>query len=187
MRFIPAVSLVQIQLQPPYGPMVKRLRHRPFTAVTRVRFPFGSPGRIAQLVRAPASHAGGQRFESVCAHQKKPPQPGWSFFACALRTRTSDVSQCFGLPKPGARLCARAKLDGVRQSRTPRVTFAGLRLRRSSCNFANADTFACVFAFGKNPEICPRNLFWQPHPCGGVAFFVCASYSNLRCLQNASH
>ena len=26
-----------------YGPVVKRLRHRPFTAVTRVRFPFGSP------------------------------------------------------------------------------------------------------------------------------------------------
>ena len=52
--------------------MVKRLRHRPFTAVTRVRFPFGSPlyGRIAQLVRAPASHAGGQRFESVYAHQR---------------------------------------------------------------------------------------------------------------------
>ncbi len=76
-----------------YGPMVKRLRHRPFTAVTRVRFPFGSPifvtgarlshcisrrnsggcilGRIAQLVRAPASHAGGQRFESVYAHHEK--------------------------------------------------------------------------------------------------------------------
>ena len=31
---------------PPFlknGPMVKRLRHRPFTAVTRVRFPVGSP------------------------------------------------------------------------------------------------------------------------------------------------
>ena len=27
------------------GPMVKRLRHRPFTAVTRVRFPIGSPRR----------------------------------------------------------------------------------------------------------------------------------------------
>ena len=26
-----------------FGPMVKRLRHRPFTAVTRVRFPVGSP------------------------------------------------------------------------------------------------------------------------------------------------
>ena len=25
-----------------YGPVVKRLRHRPFTAETRVRFPFGS-------------------------------------------------------------------------------------------------------------------------------------------------
>ena len=25
------------------GPVVKRLRHRPFTAVTRVRFPSGSP------------------------------------------------------------------------------------------------------------------------------------------------
>lgn len=31
--------------------MVKRLRHRPFTAVTRVRIPVGSPiyGRLAQL------------------------------------------------------------------------------------------------------------------------------------------
>jgi hypothetical protein len=25
------------------GPLVKRLRHRPFTAVTRVRIPYGSP------------------------------------------------------------------------------------------------------------------------------------------------
>ena len=33
-----------------YGPMVKRLRHRPFTAVTRVRFPMESPcGSLAQL------------------------------------------------------------------------------------------------------------------------------------------
>ena len=26
-----------------YGPLVKRLRHRPFTAVSRVRFSYGSP------------------------------------------------------------------------------------------------------------------------------------------------
>ena len=26
----------------PHGPLVKRLRHRPFTAVTRVRIPYGS-------------------------------------------------------------------------------------------------------------------------------------------------
>ena len=28
------------------GPMVKRLRHRPFTAVTRVRVPVGSPNKL---------------------------------------------------------------------------------------------------------------------------------------------
>src|SRR5699024_12294664 len=36
----------------PYGPVVKRLRHRPFTAVTRVRVPSGSLihiGGLAQL------------------------------------------------------------------------------------------------------------------------------------------
>lgn len=32
------------------GSMVKRLRHRPFTAVSGVRFPYRSPfGRLAQL------------------------------------------------------------------------------------------------------------------------------------------
>ena len=31
------------------GSMVKRLRHRPFTAVTRVRFPLESYGILAQL------------------------------------------------------------------------------------------------------------------------------------------
>ena len=42
------------------GPMVKRLRHRPFTAVTRVRISLGSFvsqafGPLAQLVRATGS------------------------------------------------------------------------------------------------------------------------------------
>ena len=54
-----------------YGPLVKWLRHRPFTAVTRVRVSYGSPqfGGLAQLVRAPASHAGGHWFESSSLHQ----------------------------------------------------------------------------------------------------------------------
>ena len=39
-------------------------------------------GRIAQLVRAPASHAGGQRFESVCVHQKTFHQKMEGFFLC---------------------------------------------------------------------------------------------------------
>ena len=31
------------------GPLVKRLRHRPFTAVTRVRIPYGSPLEIKSI------------------------------------------------------------------------------------------------------------------------------------------
>lgn len=106
MRFIPAVSPVQIQVPLPLppgtyrvvrpgsqkfnGPLVKWLRHGPFTAVTWVRIPYGSPshrtpvcaasygrtreyrnGGLAQLVRAPASHAGGHWFESSSLHQNK--------------------------------------------------------------------------------------------------------------------
>ena len=99
MRFIPAVSPVQIQVPLPdardakasrvsYGPLVKWLRHGPFTAVTWVRFPYGSPcrhpkgrrqfGGFAQLVRAPASHAGGHWFESSSLHQI-PPHLRWDF------------------------------------------------------------------------------------------------------------
>ena len=98
MRFIPAVSPVQIQsplpcspemrcisgdsLSAKNGPLVKWLRHGPFTAVTWVRVPYGSPhgnpyrvaeyGGLAQLVRAPASHAGGHWFESSSLHQEVP-------------------------------------------------------------------------------------------------------------------
>ena len=99
MRFIPAVSPVQIQVPLPSagemlvispvpdrvshtGPLVKWLRHGPFTAVTWVRVPYGSPfigkparacqyGGLAQLVRAPASHAGGHWFESSSLHQRE--------------------------------------------------------------------------------------------------------------------
>ena len=52
------------------GPVVKRLRHRPFTAVTRVRFPSGSPiWRLSSAGRALASHARGHRFEFCSLHQ----------------------------------------------------------------------------------------------------------------------
>ena len=53
------------------GPLVKRLRHRPFTAVTRVRVPYGSPiWRLSSAGRALASHARGHRFEFCSLHQK---------------------------------------------------------------------------------------------------------------------
>ena len=46
MRLLTAVSLVRVQqgefFMEILGSMVKRLRHRPFTAVTRVRFPLES-------------------------------------------------------------------------------------------------------------------------------------------------
>ena len=32
-----------------FGPLVKRLRHRPFTAVTWVQFPYGSPRKDSGL------------------------------------------------------------------------------------------------------------------------------------------
>ena len=75
-----------------FGPLVKRLRHRPFTAVTRVRVPYGSPiWRLSSAGRALASHARGHRFEFCSLHHKKP----WNrngfrafFFSLLLRWRT---------------------------------------------------------------------------------------------------
>ena len=102
-RFIPGVSLVRIQSPLPttwgaqhsapfnYGPVVKRSRHRPFTAVTRVRFSSGSPhGGLAQLVRASASHAEGRWFESISLHQINEIRTVWSGFLLFYRqwTRT---------------------------------------------------------------------------------------------------
>ena len=55
-----------------YGPLVKGLRHRPFTAKTRVRFPCGSPRwDLSSAGRAPASHAGGRRFKPGRSHHSE--------------------------------------------------------------------------------------------------------------------
>ncbi len=50
------------------GPLVKWLRHRPFTAVTRVRIPYGSFWRFSSAGRASALQAEGQRFDPVNLH-----------------------------------------------------------------------------------------------------------------------
>ena len=53
------------------GPLVKWLRHRPFTAVTRVRIPYGSlkfNWGFSSAGRASALQAEGQRFEPVNPH-----------------------------------------------------------------------------------------------------------------------
>lgn len=89
-RFIPEVSPVRIQVPLPFikfghcpfpysnGPVVKRLRLRPFTAATRVRVPSGSPPIFSRSIwrhssagRASASHAEGHRFEFCCLHHAK--------------------------------------------------------------------------------------------------------------------
>ena len=92
------------------GPLVKRLRHGPFTAVTWVRFPYGSPcrhpegrrqfGGLAQLVRAPASHAGGHWFESSSLHQEKTLESQWFrgfFFAFFWKKRASLLAVFWGV------------------------------------------------------------------------------------------
>ena len=58
MRLLTAVSLVRVQQGELilnniniHGSMVKRLRHRPFTAVTRVRFPSESLEKYADVAQ----------------------------------------------------------------------------------------------------------------------------------------
>ena len=92
MRFIPAVSLVRIQLPLPLRPGGQAVKTPPFhggnTSSILVRVTIF--GRIAQLVRALASHARGQRFESVYAHQKENhPKRGGFSFSTKKRTRTA--------------------------------------------------------------------------------------------------
>ena len=77
--------------RPPWavrGPVVKRLRHRPFTAVTRVRFPSGSPiWRLSSAGRALASHARGHRFEFCSLHQDLALKlNGLGAFSCKITT-----------------------------------------------------------------------------------------------------
>ena len=93
------------------GPLVKWLRHGPFTAVTWVRVPYGSPlrqsvrgcrinGGLAQLVRAPASHAGGHWFESSSLHHEKTLESQWFrgfFFAFFWKKRASLLAVFWGI------------------------------------------------------------------------------------------
>ena len=94
MRFIPAVSPVQIQVPLPCStgcesipcliwPVGQVVKTRPFhgcnmgsspvrVTTSAIRMGCRIYGGLAQLVRAPASHAGGHWFESSSLHQKVP-------------------------------------------------------------------------------------------------------------------
>ena len=105
-----------------YGPLVKWLRHRPFTAVTWVRVPYGSPKRhpaarwgVFLILSSPAGlepsgvrkRAGGTFSprggppaggESRTGHQKRHPTARWGAFLChqkVLRTLLmEEISPC---------------------------------------------------------------------------------------------
>ena len=116
MRFIPAVSLVRIQLPlPKGGPMVKRSKTPPFHGGNTGSIPVRVTifGRIAQLVRALASHARGRRFESVCAHQQKD-TPVWGVFFSIEKERTRTAGSISDAPRAQSaigwrNLCMRAQ------------------------------------------------------------------------------
>ena len=74
------------------GPLVKWLRHRPFTAVTRVRVPYGSPiWRLSSAGRALASHARGHRFEFCSLHHSRANPCDLHGFFSFLRTLWSGL------------------------------------------------------------------------------------------------
>ena len=59
---------------------------------------FGAKGRVAQLVRAPASHAGGHRFESCRAHHTKQSlYRVWRYSLRAANTLRIAVSRASGM------------------------------------------------------------------------------------------
>ena len=61
-------------------PLVKWLRHRPFTAVTWVQIPYGSLWRISSAGRASALQAGGHRFEPCILHRSMATEHAVAFF-----------------------------------------------------------------------------------------------------------
>ena len=84
-----------------HGPLVKWLRHRPFTAVTRVRVSYGSPTpygerhqgqtwRHSSAGRALASHARGHRFEFCCLHQNPEAVRLRDFFIASRNGKRDD-------------------------------------------------------------------------------------------------
>ena len=68
-----------------HGPMVKRSRHRPFTAVTRVRFPVGSPEKSQPQQAGIFSFSTGNRSQTWETGEKR--RPLWG-----LRRRSARAS-----------------------------------------------------------------------------------------------
>ena len=133
------------------GPVVKRLRLRPFTAATRVRVPSGSPPIFSRSIwrhssagRASASHAEGHRFEFCCLHHAKNHTKRCGSFAILDRS-------------------AGDRLQRVR----PQILvvlgfggFAAFTLRRLQCS-AEVNS-ACAKVLAKGQNACTAHLRRRP-------------------------
>ena len=111
------------------GPVVKRLRHRPFTAVTRVRFSSGSPSR-------------------------KPARMSWfSVFSVYYRTRIEQEGE------PGSGSEENAPVERFRRRvLTVENIVERLRLERSSFSVFSPDCGSPVSAPGGGESSSPRTV-----------------------------
>ena len=135
--------------------MVKRLRHRPFTAVTRVRVSVGSPGKtalngrffvcsggLAQLVRASALQAGGRWFKSDSLHHRSRK----ASFA-ALRRSLRSVCVCACVCSSARKVPFRSSARGlcvpprVRSRSLAGTLLAGRLRRKRRCGKQNAKNY----------------------------------------------
>ena len=88
----------------PYGPVVKRLRHRPFTAVTRVRFSSGSPESAGSQVARAFLFLLPTEFLEGISHDEKIDGGLWRAGPGAdpyrLRSTSSSCPPCLWKPLP---------------------------------------------------------------------------------------
>ena len=120
--------MVQVQLPLPFslGPLVKRSRHRPFTAVTGVRFPHGSPlGSLAQLGEHLPYKQRVSGSSPLTSTTKTTHESEWFFFLFFRSTDFPGRASCVGnTPCSGGRFFQH-RLSGVLELRKRVRPFPG--------------------------------------------------------------
>ena len=110
--------MVQVQLPLPFslGPLVKRSRHRPFTAVTGVRFPHGSPlGSLAQLGEHLPYKQRVSGSSPLTSTTKTTHESEWFFFLSLETTGVPGDTRRAALRSVWAAAFFQHRLSGVRE------------------------------------------------------------------------